>query len=247
MLMKTRKTRVARERNPDTPEDGVIAPKRLPKPTLEDHIAPARVKIDPPKLETVTIGVVGTSQLVQNRFSAKARAKMEATQRQGSTSKARKSRPPREFEADYKAAMYVSDKGWHGMPCTAFKAAMVSACRLTDASMELGKISLFVEADGHDATDGTELVRLDGKPTMRIDHVRHQLTTNLAVRASFWPWKASLRVTFDAERFALGDVLNLLSRAGLQVGIGEGRPGSKRSVGMGWGRFTVSDKASVKK
>jgi hypothetical protein len=221
------------------------AKRTRPAADAADRIAPSRVKIEPPKLQTVTLNILGTSQLVQNRFSAKARAKMEATQRQGSTAKARKARPPREFEADYKAAMYVSEKGWHGMPCTAFKAAMVSACRLTDASMELGKISLFVEPDGLDATDGTELVKIEGKPTQRIDHVRHMMTTNLAVRAAFWPWKAKLRITFDSERFQLSDVINLLMRAGLQVGIGEGRPGSKRSVGMGWGRFSVETKGVV--
>jgi hypothetical protein len=34
-------------------------------------------------------------------------------------------------------------------------------------------------------------------------------------------------------------VAALLQRAGMQVGIGEGRPDSKRSVGQGWGLFTV--------
>jgi len=29
---------------------------------------------------------------------------------------------------------------------------------------------------------------------------------------------------------------------GLQVGIGEGRPDSKNSAGMGWGMFTIEDK-----
>lgn len=39
-------------------------------------------------------------------------------------------------------------------------------------------------------------------------------------------------------------MVNLLSRAGLQVGIGEGRPDSKKSAGMGYGLFTV-DVAAV--
>lgn len=34
-------------------------------------------------------------------------------------------------------------------------------------------------------------------------------------------------------------VVNLLARAGLQVGIGEGRPFSKSSAGLGFGLFTV--------
>ena len=35
------------------------------------------------------------------------------------------------------------------------------------------------------------------------------------------------------------EVRNLLVRAGVQVGIGEGRPYSKKSYGMGWGTFEV--------
>ena len=35
------------------------------------------------------------------------------------------------------------------------------------------------------------------------------------------------------------DVTNLLMRVGQQVGIGEGRPDSKNSAGMGWGTFNV--------
>jgi len=31
----------------------------------------------------------------------------------------------------------------------------------------------------------------------------------------------------------------LLARVGMQVGIGEGRPDSKNSAGMGWGLFEV--------
>jgi len=34
---------------------------------------------------------------------------------------------------------------------------------------------------------------------------------------------------------------NLLARAGLQVGIGEGRPDSKNSAGMGWGLFQIEE------
>jgi hypothetical protein len=44
---------------------------------------------------------------------------------------------------------------------------------------------------------------------------------------------------WDADQFSVNDVMNLLSRAGVQVGIGEGRPFSKNSNGMGWGTWEV--------
>jgi hypothetical protein len=39
--------------------------------------------------------------------------------------------------------------------------------------------------------------------------------------------------------FTANDVVNLIARVGLQVGIGEGRPDSKESAGLGYGLFEV--------
>ena len=39
---------------------------------------------------------------------------------------------------------------------------------------------------------------------------------------------------------------NLIARAGMQVGICEGRPDSSNSTGMGWGTFEISDEKTVK-
>ena len=35
------------------------------------------------------------------------------------------------------------------------------------------------------------------------------------------------------------DIVNLISRVGMQVGIGEGRPDSKQSAGLGFGLFEI--------
>ena len=37
------------------------------------------------------------------------------------------------------------------------------------------------------------------------------------------PWTANLRVTWDKNKYQLTDVLNLLTRAGMQADIGDGR------------------------
>jgi hypothetical protein len=50
-------------------------------------------------------------------------------------------------------------------------------------------------------------------------------------------------VRFDADQFTLRDIANLLLRAGMQVGVGEGRPDSKKSCGMGWGTFEIKEQA----
>jgi hypothetical protein len=57
-------------------------------------------------------------------------------------------------------------------------------------------------------------------------------------------WTANLRIDFDADIFTGADIANLVLRAGVQVGIGEGRPFSKNSCGMGWGTFEITSQES---
>ncbi len=57
-----------------------------------------------------------------------------------------------------------------------------------------------------------------------------------------WPegWRANVTFRWDADQFSATDVANLLARAGIQVGVGEGRPDSKMSAGVGWGQFEIA-------
>jgi hypothetical protein len=52
-------------------------------------------------------------------------------------------------------------------------------------------------------------------------------------------WHAYVTARWDADQFGVNDIVNLLTRAGQQVGIGEGRADSSNSNGVGWGFFTV--------
>ena len=62
---------------------------------------------------------------------------------------------------------------------------------------------------------------------------------DIRVRPMWREWYAQPVIQFDADQFKLQDVFNLLSRVGMQVGLGEGRPDSKMSSGLGYGTFTV--------
>ena len=52
-------------------------------------------------------------------------------------------------------------------------------------------------------------------------------------------WSADVRIRFDRDQFTHQDVANLMARVGAQVGIGEGRPDSKDSAGIGFGLFEI--------
>jgi hypothetical protein len=197
------------------------------------------ITITPLNERVVVFTIRGTAPLVQARFAEKARSAMREKQAAGSTARKGKAREARDFDADYEGAKHVADEGWLGIPAAAFRNAMIRACSLVGFQMTTAKMSIFVEADGYDAVDGTPLVRISAGEPKRVEHMVRNATgvTDIRVRPMWTDWEAVVRVNFDADQFTAADVANLMVRAGKQVGVGEGRPSSKSSNGMGWGTF----------
>jgi hypothetical protein len=204
-------------------------------------IASARVTISPPNFQTAVLKIVGTSPYMQAKFSEKSRQAMASKMLAGSTAGKGTKRQPRDFDADFRGAQHRSTDGWVGVPASAFRNACIDACRVVGFQMTRARMSLFVDADGFDVDDGTPLVRLDADDPERTEMaVRNETgVVDIRVRPMWRKWAATLRLTFDADQFTTTDVVNLLSRAGVQVGVGEGRPFSRKSAGMGFGLFRV--------
>jgi hypothetical protein len=198
----------------------------------------SRISIPAPDLRIVEFDVVGTAPYVQNRFSNK--AQIMAKQAEGSTGGKGKQRTAKDFDALYENAKHKSPEGWCGIPAPSFRAAMISACRLVGFQMTRAKLSLFVLADGLDE-DGSPIVKIKGTPEMHTAHVRNETgVVDIRARPMWREWSCKLRVRFDADQFTATDVANLMMRAGMQIGIGEGRADSKKSLtGMNWGFFAI--------
>lgn len=198
------------------------------------------VTITAPKIHTAEFKIIGTAPYIQLRFSEKAMNAMREKMELGSQAAKKKARDARNFDEDFKQAQHVSDEGWPGIPASAFRNAMISACRLVGFKMTLAKLSVFVLPDGFDKVDGVPLIKIKGRPEPHIMHARNATgVCDLRVRAKYWPWSAVVRVQYDADQFSAADAANLMNRVGTQVGIGEGRPDSKMSAGMGWGTFKL--------
>lgn len=206
------------------------------------------ITIKAPNINEGIVWIKGNAPLVVHKFSNKAKLMIMGAQAAGSSSKSKKNREAKDFDAEMNEARHISFDGWDGIPAGAFRAACISACRLVGFKMTLAKLSIFICEDGWDKDEGTPLVRIYGPAPRRLDsmvRVGPQKVANVSVRPQWLEWGARLRFKYDADQFTASDVINLISRVGLQVGICEGRPDSSSSCGMGWGTFDISNEAEV--
>jgi len=225
-----------------------------PKDALRDAASPAslvNVKITPPDIQRAVLWLIGDTYLCVHRFSEKAMTDIRTTQEAGSKSRSRKKRDPKNFEQLFQAARHLSSEGWDGVPASAFRNAMISACRVADYKMTHAKLAVFIREDGHDQ-DGMPIVKIhsDDQPEMWIAPARNANGSfDLRSRPRWKPgtWRIQLHVEYDGGVFSLEDITNLLMRVGFQVGIGEGRPDSKDSAGIDYGKFHLESEADVKK
>lgn len=204
------------------------------------------ISVKPLNLQRIDLEIEGAAPYVQARFSEKARLAMRTKQMAGSTAKKGAPKEARDFDRDFEQAQHKSTEGWVGIPAAAIRNACIDACRMVGFQMTRAKMSIFVEADGFDSLDGTPLIRLKGGDPEKVEHAVRNATgvADLRVRPMWREWGATVRIAFDGDQFTSEDVVNLLVRAGMQVGIGEGRPFSKSSNGMGWGLFAVRSEAA---
>lgn len=210
--------------------------------------ASSALTISAPDFRTIALTIEGTAPLVINKFSKKAADKMRADQEAGSTSKSKKNREAKDFEALYNGARHIGSSEenkqiiqWDGIHAASFRNAAISACRAAGYVMTKAKLAIFIEADGFDIEDKTPLVRLTkGEPEMVVSQCRNATgVIDLRPRPHYFPWEAQLRIRYDAGMLTDQDVVNLIARVGKQVGIGEGRPDSKQSAGLGYGLFDI--------
>lgn len=205
------------------------------------------VTIKAPKFQMAEFEIKGISPLVIHRFSAKTKQEMKLKMETGKAASSKKNRTPKLADDSFQEARYISDEGWDGIHAGAFRNALISVCRLVGFKMTLAKLSIFIIQDGWDAQEPQiPLVRICGEAKKQEDMARVETgQPYVTVRAAYFPWSAKVKIRWDADQFTTADVYNLLYRVGLQAGICEGRPDSKKSGGMGWGMFEVQGGVTI--
>lgn len=206
------------------------------------------VTIKRPDFGVATFTIKGTAPLVIHRFSHKVKQQMLLKMETGKAASSKKERTAKDSDESFNDARYIADEGWDGFHAGAMRAGLISACRLVGFKMTLAKLSIFVLEDGWDANEPQiPLIRILGAKPKRQDDMARVETGQpyVTIRAAYHGWSAKVRVRWDNDQFTAADVTNLISRVGMQVGIGEGRPDSKNSCGMGWGTFEVVGEVEV--
>ena len=178
--------------------------------------------------EVAEIEIKGTSPLIVHRWSEKAKQMMLDAQ-QGK----KNAKQPKDPQQDYESSMYRFDDGGHGAPVMAFKSATVKGGgRLFGKAVKMTELRQMLTflADGI-GTDGTQLARLIGEPSMREDMVRVGMgTADIRYRAEYREWSAVLRVEYVPSVIDLGSVVALVDAGGTN-GVGEWRPEKSGSYG----------------
>ncbi len=192
-----------------------------------------RVVVNPIKKDYLTMTIVGTSPMIQNTFSEKAK-KMMLRKHLKLASEARGVRNP---QKEFEDSLHRTSTGKVGFPAGGIKKAMVSSSRYTDPR----KITHFNGAFFVEATDPkTNLVELKcSNPVMREDWVRTSgigRQPDLRYRGELEKWQATFRVRYSSDTITPEQIVNLAQRAGFSVGLGEKRP---EKTGETYGQFEV--------
>jgi hypothetical protein len=162
---------------------------------------------------TIDVPIVGVSPVIPHKWSEKALRMMRDAQ---SGSKARAKKEPKVPKDEAEGSLYRLPDGRPGFPATGLKSGV------------------FVEGEGPD-----QLIPLEGEMTLREDTPRNANgVADLRYRYAFFPWSATLRVTFLQRVIDADSVYALVDAAG-NGGVGDWRPSAPKSQTGTFGRFEV--------
>lgn len=181
--------------------------------------------------------IVGTSPLVLNRMSEKAKHELLMPKgRKNATERALslKHIPIEEYRASAYTLKDTSQPTLLALMSTAFKGALRSAA-LDMPGAKKAQIGRLTYIEG-------EFVGIYGLPKLFMSIVRSadmNKTPDVRTRAIVPEWACSLRVTFVQPLIRAQAVANLLAAAGITIGVGDGRP---EKGAMSYGQFRIADK-----
>lgn len=189
----------------------------------------------------IEVPIVGITPVIPHQWSEKAKSMMPG--HPASAERVKTKKGVREPEEEAESCVYRLADGRPGMPATAFKAAIIGACRFFDKpSMAEAKLLVFVEGEGPE-----QLVPIEGTPILREDTPRNSNGgADLRYRYAFHEWSALLKIRYVPSSITANSVTTLVDAAG-RGGVGDWRPSAPKSCTGTFGtwRVDVVDDAAV--
>ena len=194
-------------------------------------------------LKVVSVKIIGDTELIVHKFSAKAIKQIEDIQNKKTKTKSKRN-PKQEakdclykwVEGDFDGDLFPNkwDKKSTAIKSAAIKLAMVTACAQVAMHKTTARQAFHVLGDYLRIEDAK------GNPAdwyMRTDHVRVGVSqTDIRYRPAYLPgWRVTIPIKYDEDVISLDQLLNLIKRAGFGVGIHENRPEKNGP----YGRFSI--------
>jgi len=181
-------------------------------------------------IRILELKIQGSSALIMNRWSEKAKRQMLDKQMGKTVKKGRKD--PQE---QYESSIYRFPDGGLGFPADAFKKTAIRGAKQLGLTMTDMRTGFFVVGEYVQKED-RDLVRIDGDVSMREDMVRIAGgVSDIRYRGQVSNWNTVLSIQYNAGVVSADYIVNMFNAAGFGVGVGEWRP---EKDGM-FGRFEV--------
>lgn len=205
--------------------------------TKKSAEATTMIEIPGINTETIVVKVEGTSPLITNAWSKKAKEMLLGKQMK----KASSGREAKDPFRDFCESMYWLDgmpaspteedvqNARFGFPAVGFKSAAI------DGAYQSGRIPKKTTARGSFFILG-EMVEIIGHPQMREDMCKIGMgIADVRYRAEFKEWSAYLHIEYDRNATSPEILTNMLNIGGFSNGVGEWRPARDGD----FGRFRV--------
>jgi len=209
------------------------------------------VIINPIKINTALIRIVGVSPLIVHKWSEKAVKMMEETQQGAGKTKAKEARDP--FSEFYNAIYWVKgqplseteasfDKAFENGALTGFPLCAIKQCA-NSAAYRRGWVKNQMQLRGAyflRGIDDPDMGTIREKPEFRRDMVRIGMgTADVRYRPYYPEWSMQFYLDYDASdstsTWSLENIINCIEAGGQFVGIGEWRPEKDGD----YGRFRI--------
>lgn len=195
----------------------------------------ATIYVEPVRTETIALALIGSSPLILNRMSEK--AKRELLYPKGRKTTADKQASLKHLPLDeYRASMYVLPEGGDallGVMASAVKGAMMTAA-LDLPGTRKAQIGRLVHVRG-------DYAPVYGVPKLFMSVTRSagmNQTPDIRTRAIVPRWAALVEITYVMPMLTPTAIANLLTAGGVTAGIGDWRPEKGKGA---YGQFVVSD------